>query len=61
MEYKVNNLLYAAGEDLHNTIRSRIEMTEPVDAEALGQAPDHFEINDFVLPMPVRRKARIKG
>lgn len=38
MEYRVNNLLYAAGSDLHNTIRTHIELTEPVDAEALREA-----------------------
>lgn len=40
MEYKVNNLIYAAGKDLHNTMRTRIEMTEPVDAVMLRKAAD---------------------
>ena len=40
MEYKVNNLMYAAGKDLHNTIRTGIEMTEPVNADALRKAAD---------------------
>ena len=40
MEYRVNNLIYAAGDDLHNTIRTCIVMTEPVDAGALREAAD---------------------
>ncbi len=40
MEYKVNNLFYAAGKDLHNTFRVRLEMTEPVDPDALRRAVD---------------------
>ena len=40
MEYKVNNLIYAAGKDLFNTIRTCIEMKEPVDAGALRKAAD---------------------
>ena len=38
MEYRVNNLIYAAGKDLHNTIRTIIEMTEPVNSDALREA-----------------------
>ncbi|MBQ9384713.1 MAG: hypothetical protein IJT87_10810 [Ruminiclostridium sp.] len=40
MEYRVNNLIYAAGKDLLNTIRTVFVMTEPVDAEALRKAAD---------------------
>ena len=40
MEYRVNNLLYAAGNDLHCTIRVGIEMTEPVNAAVLREAAD---------------------
>lgn len=40
MIYRVNNLIYAAGNDLHNTIRTRIAMTEPVNADALRTAAD---------------------
>ena len=38
--WKVNHLIYAAGKDLHNTIRTRIALTEPVDAGALRKAAD---------------------
>ena len=78
--WRVNHLIYAAGKDLHNTICTRIAMTEPIDADALREAadsaitryrdcfaeilaeygircamdaPEHFEINDFVLPASV--------
>ena len=40
MEYKVNNLIYAAGKDLHNTIRSKVTLTEPIHADALRKAAD---------------------
>lgn len=40
MEYKVNNLIYAAGKDLYNTIRIALGMTEPVNADALREAAD---------------------
>ena len=40
MEYRVNNLIYAAGDDLQNTIRTCMVMTEPVDADALRKAVD---------------------
>ena len=40
MEYKVNNLMYAAGKDLFGTIRIGLEMTEPVHAGALRKAVD---------------------
>lgn len=40
MEYRVNNLIYAAGAELHNTIRTRIKMTEPINADALRKAVD---------------------
>ena len=39
-EYRVNNLIYAAGKDLFNTIRTCIELKEPVDAVALRKAAD---------------------
>ena len=35
---KVNNLLYAAGEDLVNTICTELTFTEPIDSEALKAA-----------------------
>lgn len=38
MSDRVNNLLYAAGADLLNTIRIEILLTEPVDAAALAAA-----------------------
>ena len=38
MSYKVNNLLYAAGPELINTIRMELVMTEPVDPAALRAA-----------------------
>jgi len=38
MEYRVNNLIYAAGKNLLNTIRLISEMTEPVNADALRKA-----------------------
>lgn len=38
-----------------------IEILRENGIKCVCEAPDHFEINDFVLPMPVRRKARIKG
>lgn len=38
--WRVNPLIYAAGKGLHNTIRTRIALTEPVDAGALRQAAD---------------------
>ena len=40
MEYRVNNLIYAAGDELNNTIRTRIKMTEPIDPDALRKAVD---------------------
>ena len=40
MEYRVNNLIYAAGDELHNTIRTRIKMTEPINSNALRKAVD---------------------
>ena len=40
MYSRVNNLIYAAGEDLYNTIRTRIALTEPVDPDALRKAVD---------------------
>ena len=38
MEYRVNNLLYAAGPDLRNTIRTGITLTEPVNKQVLEKA-----------------------
>ena len=38
--WRVNHLIYAAGKDLHNTIRTRIAMTEPIHIVALRQAAD---------------------
>ena len=38
MEYKVNNLLYAAGPDMLNTIRTDVTLTEPVNVQALEKA-----------------------
>ena len=38
MIYKVNDLMYAAGGDIKNTIRTDITFTEPVDKEALVYA-----------------------
>ena len=38
MSWKVNNLLYAAGPELRNTIRMGIDFTEPVHPEALQAA-----------------------
>ena len=40
MEYRVNNLIYAAEKDLHNTIRTIFEMTEPVNVDMLRGAAD---------------------
>ncbi|MBQ3841094.1 MAG: hypothetical protein II820_00215 [Ruminiclostridium sp.] len=40
MEYRVNNLIYAADKDLHGTIRTGIVLTEPVHAGALRKAAD---------------------
>ena len=40
MQYRVNNLLYAAGNDLLNTIRSQIRMTEPINPDILRKAAD---------------------
>ena len=40
MEYRVNNLLYAADNNLFNTIRTKITMTEPVNHNALRSAVD---------------------
>lgn len=40
MEYRVNNLIYAAEKDLHNTIRTIFEMTEPVNGDMLRDAAD---------------------
>ncbi len=37
-QWKVNNLLYAAGPELVNTIRIAITLTEPVDEQALRSA-----------------------
>ena len=33
--WRVNHLIYAAGKDLHSTIRTRIAMTEPIRSDAL--------------------------
>ena len=38
MSRKVSNLMYAAGPEMLGTIRTGIEMTEPVDRQALEQA-----------------------
>ena len=38
MSQRPNNLFYAAGEDLRNTIRVEIKLTEPVEPAALAQA-----------------------
>ncbi len=38
MRYRVNNLLYAAGPELVNTIRIELVLTEPVDVLALEHA-----------------------
>ena len=38
MIWKVNNLLYAAGPELANTIRIEITLTEPIDGQALRLA-----------------------
>ena len=38
MSQRPNNLFYAAGEDLRNTIRVEIRLTEPVEPAALAQA-----------------------
>ena len=38
MEYRVNNIIYAAGPDLLGTIRMCITMAEPVDPELLAAA-----------------------
>jgi len=40
MTWKVNNLIYAGGNGLHNTARLRIAMSEPVDPRALRTAAD---------------------
>lgn len=40
MEYRVNHLLYAAGGDLHNTIRTRIALTELIQPDILREAVD---------------------
>ncbi|MBP0972439.1 MAG: hypothetical protein J5851_00875 [Oscillospiraceae bacterium] len=38
MQEKVNHLIYAADQDLHNSIRLGITLTEPVDPDALRAA-----------------------
>ena len=38
MEYKVNNLIYAAGSNMLGTIRTGITLTEPVNTQALENA-----------------------
>ena len=38
--WRVNHLIYAAGKDLHNTIRTRIALTEPIRADTLREAAD---------------------
>lgn len=38
--WRVNHLIYAAGKDLHSTIRTRIAMTEPIRSDALRAAAD---------------------
>ena len=38
--WRVNHLIYAAGKDLCNTIRTRIAMTEPIRPDALRAAAD---------------------
>lgn len=38
MSFKVNNLLYAAGEDLVNTHRTAVTMKDPVDPQILEEA-----------------------
>ena len=40
MQYRVNNLLYAAGDDLLNTIRTQVKMTEPINPDILRKAAD---------------------
>ena len=36
--WRVNHLIYAAGKDLHNTIRTRIVLTESIQPDALREA-----------------------
>ena len=40
MDYRVNNLLYAAGPELLNTIRMDIVLKEPVDLQIVQKAVD---------------------
>ena len=46
MTYRVNNIIYAAGPDLLNTLQIQVTLTEPVDPDilrsALGKASQRF-------------------
>ena len=56
MEYRINNLFYAAGDGLHNTIRTRLEMTEPVDANKLKKAVDSAIKRNPYYSVKIERK-----
>ena len=42
MEYHVDNIMYAAGDELYNTIRTGITFTEPIDEQILRDAVDRL-------------------
>lgn len=44
MRYVVDHIMYAAGRDFRNTIRTGLEMTEPVDEAVLRQAVDRLPL-----------------
>ncbi len=49
MKYRVNNLIYAAEKDLHNTIRKIFEMTEPVNGDMLRGAACRYPLSVFLV------------
>ena len=44
MRYVTDHFMYAAGSDFRNTIRTSLEMTEPVDESVLRQAVDRLPL-----------------
>ena len=44
MRYMADHFMYAAGSDFRNTIRTGIEMSEPVDEAILRQAVDRLHL-----------------
>ena len=55
---KVNSLIYAAGEDMINTIRTMVTLTEPVDPCLLAKAAEKPPNGSRIFPSGSRGAER---